>query len=231
MHCDDDGNPRTTMNEDNSKSEPELQTVIQESIAAEKQLMANTFEWPTDEKDSTHEEDFANRRNRQEHLASWAIFWIVTWTGTTVAGGLFGGALGLIGLAETIFAPLLGFVYGAMWAGGTGLFIFLHIGVVCWTFWWLGRPIVVATVAGLVVGLICGVLVFSLITGPMGAVGAYLTGNQFLKSEAGKTFQATIKSAKEQSAGHLKFTTTDLLLRMTVISMMIAGWTGWFKAF
>lgn len=179
---------------------------------------------------NTKEESIDDWNHRGHHLTNWATFWFLTWGGTTLAGGLFGGCIGMVNAINDLAAPLLGFVYGLLWAGGVGLFVFLHVGVICWTFWWLGRPIVVATVAGLLVGAICGLLLFSLITGPMGAAGAYLAGWQFLRSETGAAFRFTIQATKGESAGRLKFTTKDLFLRMTVISVMIAGWTAWIKA-
>jgi len=215
------------MNEDHSLPEPESKTLRQESLA--KQSISNTLEEP-DEKAPVAAADPAHQSNYRQHLGHWAIFWTLSWTGTTLAGGLFGGALGVFALSTDAIAPFSGLLFGLAWAGGTGLFVFLHVGVICWTFWWLNRPIVVVTVAGLVVGFICGVFIFSLITGPMGAFGAYLVGKQFLKSETGKKFENRIKLAKEESVGRLRFTTTDLLLRMTAISVMIAGWTAWIKA-
>ena len=65
----------------------------------------------------------------------------------------------------------------------------------------------------------------------MGAVGAYVAGNLFLGSQTGKKFEATIALAKEESAGRFRFTTTDLLLRITAISVMIAGWTAFIQAY
>lgn len=216
------------MNED-SLTEPETEPKAspQESISKP----TNPFdEWPEDKSDSTAEKDLYAPINRGEHLYSWALFWIVTWAGTTLAGGLFGGALGLVGVMHDITAPLSGLFFGSIWAGGMGLFVFFHLGVICWTFWWLDKPLVAASVAGLLTGAFCGVFVFSLLTAPLGALGAYLTGSQLLKTQIGQKFKATIEVAKNNSPGRLKFTTTDLLLRMTVISIVIAGWTAWFKA-
>jgi len=172
--------------------------------------------------------DLALPEDRFLHLFRWAVFWLVAWAGTALAGGLFGGMLFSIGLAEDALAPLYGLFFGLLWAGGVGLLVFLHVGFICWTFWCLNKPIVVVTSAGLLVGLICGVFVFSIVTGPMGAFGAYLTATTFLKTYSGKEFLATIELAKKQgSNGRFTFSTTDLLLRMTAISVMIAGWTAW----
>ena len=219
------------MNEADSTPEPELKTSLQESIAANEPTTAtNPFElWPEDSKESTSPY-VLQTQDRYEHLGSWALFWLATWGGTTLAGSLFGGAIAVIGLMDTIFAPLWGLLWGAMWAGGMGLFVFIHLGVICWTFWLVGRPIIVATLAGLFVGLFCGMFVLSIITGPMGAFGAYVAGNLFLGTPTGKRFEATIEMAKQKSAGRFRFTTTDLLLRMTAISVMIAGWTAFIQA-
>ena len=197
------------MNEDDSFRKANPKTTIPESLSTSQQPGNSTFEWPSDEKDQTAQAHFAQQQNHSDHIWNWAVFWIVTWAGTTLSGALFGGALGMFGIFDNPAIPFMGFFYGAIWAGATGLFVFVHIGVICWTFWWLGRPIVVATVTGFLVGALCGALFLSLITGPLGALGAYLAGKQFLKSEAGKTFQAKIESAQAESAGHLRFTTTD----------------------
>ncbi len=184
---------------------------------------------PSIEKNQETKKDVATYQSPPgQHLLHWATFWISTWAGTAFAGGLFGAGLGLFAIAENPVAPFYALFFGLVWAGGTGLLVFLHVGVICWTFWWLGRPIIVATLTGGLVGAICGMFLFSLITAPMGAAGAYLAGLQFLKSESGKEFQATIESAK--TVGRLRFTTKDLFLRMTVISIMIAGWTAWIKS-
>ena len=236
------------MNEDDSiLPNPEPKTSLQESIVGKpseqqpnsnrfetqpitKQPSSNAFEWPEDEEDSNAAKHLNPKFDRGEHLAYWALFWIATWGGTTVAGSLFGGALGLVGIMSDITAPLAGLAFGSMWAGGIGLFVFLHLGMIFWIFWWLDRPLVAVSIAGFVTGALCGLLVFSLITAPLGALGAYLSGSQFLKSGTGQKFQATIILLKNESAGRLRFTTTDLLLRMTAISILIAGWTAWINA-
>jgi len=229
----DETPPGLTMNESDSTPEVELKTSFQESIAADhsKASTANPYEmWLEDEKESTSPY-VLQTQDRFEHLGSWALFWIATWGGTTLAGSLFGGAIATIGITETFTAPLWGLLWGAMWSGGMGLFVFLHLGVICWTFWLVGRPIIVATISGLLVGLVCGIFVFSIITGPMGAFGAYVSGKLFLGTETGKRFEATIELAKTKSSSRLRFTTTDLLLRMTAISVMIAGWTAFIQAY
>ena len=219
------------MNQDDSIPEEKPEAGIQDPSTTAEHHPLNAFEGLSDEKELSFEKNPPRKHELHEHLLCWLAFWCVTWGGTTLAGGCFGGTLGMIGILESPVAPLYALVGGLMWAGGVGLFVFLHLGVICWTFWWLGRPIVVATVAGFVVGAICGMLFLSLITAPLGAVGAYFAGNNFLKTKTGKAFQATIESARTDSGGQLRFTTKDLLLRMTVISVMIAGWTSWLSTF
>jgi len=221
-----------TMNESDSTTEAELKTSFQESIAVNqpKTTATNPFEMRPEASPESTSPYVLQTQDRWEHLGSWALFWIVTWGGTTLAGGLFGGVIATTGITETFTAPLWGLLWGAMWSGGVGLFIFLHFGVICWASWLIGRPIIVATISGLLVGLVCGILVFSIITGPIGAFGAYLSGKLFLETETGKRFEATIELAKTKSSGRFIFTTTDLLLRMTAISVLIAGWTAYIQA-
>jgi len=93
----------------------------------------HAFEWPDDQPNMALPAADNVKWIRGEHVANWATFWVVTWTGTTVAGSLFGGALGLIGLANSaVEAPFVGLFFGALWAGAVGLLVFVHLGVIYW---------------------------------------------------------------------------------------------------
>ena len=96
------------MNEEDSSLEPK--TPRQESLVSDEKSNHNPFEWPTDEIAPTVESNVAEQNARSAHLAHWATFWIVTWAGTTIAGGLFGGALGLFGLNADPAVLLYGLV-------------------------------------------------------------------------------------------------------------------------
>ena len=200
-------------------------------IAKQTQSSEHAFEWPDDQQDLASPKYPNAKWSRGEHLSNWAVFWLVTWTGTTIAGSLFGGMLGLIGLASDPTAPLFGLLYGGIWAGGVGLFVFVHLVAICWAFWWHGSPMLIGGIAGAITGAICGLVFFSLVTAPLGATGAYLAGNSFLKSSMGKKFLATIETIKDESLGTMRFTMLDLFLRVTVLAVFLAGWSAWLRAF
>lgn len=199
-------------------------------VAKQTQPSKHAFDWPDDPQDSAPPVDPNVKWTQGEHLLNWALLWLVTWLGTSVSGALFGSFLGLFSVVHDPTIPLFGLLYGGIWAGGVGLFVFVHLAVICWTFWWLGRPLVIATTAGFLTGAICGMIILSLVTAPLGAVGAYLAGKSFLKSTTGAKFRATIKAVQEQSLGPLRFTMKDMLLRVTVLAMFLAGWTAWLQS-
>ena len=199
-------------------------------IAKQAESLKHAFDWPDDSQDLAPPDDPIARLIRHEYVLNWAMFWFVTWLGTTASGALFGGFLGLFGILQHPAIPLLGLFYGAIWAGVTGLFVFVHLTVICWMFWWLGRPLVIAAVAGMLTGAICGLIIFSLVTAPLGAVGAYLAGKRFLKSATGANFLATIERFQDRSLGPLRFTMKDMFLRVTVLAVFLAGWTAWLQS-
>ena len=199
-------------------------------IATQVQAPKHSFEWPDDKRNLALSADSIEKRTRSEHFSAWVAFWCMTWAGTTFAGSLFGGVLGLIGIASNPAAPFFGLFYGGIWAGAVGLFVFVHLGAICWTFWWLGKPLRIGCIAGALTGAICGLFFFSLITAPLGAVGAYASGNSFLKSSMGKKFLSTIKTIQDESLGTMRFTMLDLFLRVTVIAVFLAGWTAWIRS-
>ena len=200
-------------------------------IGTHAQASKHSFEWPDDKQDLALSADPGDQWIRSEHLSVWVVFWCVTWTGTTIAGSLFGGVLGLVGIASDPAAPLFGLFYGGIWAGAVGLFVFVHLGAICWAFWWLGRPLTIGSIAGALTGAICGLFFFSLITAPLGAVGAYVAGNLFLKSSMGKKFLDTIKTIQDESLGTMKFTMQDLFLRVTVIAVFLAVFNSSIRSF
>jgi len=106
-------------------------------IATQVQAPKHSFEWPDDKRNLALSADSIEKRTRSEHFSAWVAFWCMTWAGTTFAGSLFGGVLGLIGIASNPAAPFFGLFYGGIWAGAVGLFVFVHLGAICWTFWWL----------------------------------------------------------------------------------------------
>ena len=110
------------------------------AIAKRTQGSKPAFEWPDDQQDLASPTDSDVKWNRREHLLTWALFWFVTWTGTTIAGSLFGGLLGLFS-SVGVLDGLLG---GGLWAGAVGLLVFVHLGVIFWALRWLGEPLCLA---------------------------------------------------------------------------------------
>lgn len=207
--------------------EPEKQS----GIVQQKQTYRHPFEWPDDQQDAAPPIDSNLPWAGGEHFSNWSAFWFITWLGTTIAGSLFGGALGMFGAMQDPMVPFAGLFLGGLWAGAVGLFVHVHLVAICWAFWWLGRPLRIAIIAGALTGAICGLAFLSIFTGPMGAFGAYLAGNKYLKSSNGKSFLATIKKNQDQSLGPMRFTMMDLFLRVTVFAVFLAGWTAWLQSF
>ena len=199
------------------------------AFATQSQVSKHAFEWPDDQQDFAVPAAPNEKWIQSNHLSVWVAFWCATWAGTAIAGSLFGGVLGLFGIGNDPTAPFVGLISGALWAGAVGLFVFVHLGVICWTFWRLGKPLTIGTIAGAVTGVICGLVLFSVVTAPLGAVGAYVAGNSFLKSTTGKEFLETIKKIQNESLGTMKFTVMDLLLRVTALAVFIGGWSAWLK--
>ena len=216
------------MNLENRESESENKPSITKQAPASQ----HAFEWPDDQQSVASPTAVNVKWIRGEHLASWATFWFATWTGTTIAGSLFGGAIGLIGLANSsVEAPFVGLFLGALWAGAVGLLVFVHLGVIYWMLWRLSNPLTVGTIAGALTGAICGLVILSVFTGPLGAIGAHYAGTAFLKSTKGKSFLETIKTIQNESLGSMRFSMMDLFLRVTVLAVFLAGWTAWIRSF
>ncbi len=202
-------------------------------IVEPKQTLSHAFEWPDDQQESAVGIASSAEWFRGEYVLNWGLFWSATWFGTAIAGALFGGVLGLFGGASQGDAsiPLMALFFGGVWAGAVGLFVFVHLAAICWAFRGLSRPLLVSSIAGLLTGGICGMVFFSLATAPLGAAGAYLAGATYLKSPLGQELRTSIKDIRGQSLGSLRFTMMELLLRVTVLAVFLAGWTAWLRSF
>ena len=123
-----------------------------------------------------------------------------------------------------------GMFFGGLWVGAVGLFVIVHLGAICWTFRWLDSPLTVGCIAGALTGAICGLFCLSLLTAPLGAAGAYLAGDSFLKTKTGNEFLDTIETYRGESLGAMRFTMMDLFLRVTVLAVFLAVWTAWIRS-
>ena len=206
-----------------SKSNPTIATATPASKHA--------FEWPDDQRDLVLPANFREKRPRREHLSVWVAFWFLIWTGITVTGSLVGCAVGLFLVMLAPAAHIYGLFFGGVWAGTVGLFVIVHLGAICWTFRWLDNPLTIACIAGALTGAICGLLYLSLITVPLGIAGAYLAGDLFLNTTTGKKFLDTIRTFQSKSLGAMRFTMMDMLLRVTVLAVFIAGWSACLRSF
>lgn len=135
---------------------------------------------------------------RSDLAVAWWLFWLLTWAGTTLGGGLFGlllgGFLALIGLAsnatpEALIAPFMGFGIGFVWAGGVGLLTVPTLGILAWTFWLQKKPLLLAAIAGGFTGLLCMPILF-MFTMPIGALTAFWVIRKFLNSQYGECLLA-----------------------------------------
>lgn len=151
---------------------------------------------------------------------AWIVYWIVVWAGTTAAGSLFG--LLLTVLSES----LAGFVFGALWSGIVGLLVMSHLAAFCWMFRMLKLPYLLAALSGGLVGAICGLIVLSIITAPLGAGGAFIGTHWYLNSKLGKyILDEELRAQTAQSTGRWNYNLADLFWRMTVVAVFVAGWS------
>ena len=122
--------------------------------------------------------NYSEKELQSKLPVAWLIYWCVVWFGTTFAGSLFALFLGVMSASIQGLASMLGF--GVVWAGGVGFAVIATFAAICWMFWIQKNPYVLAVVAGGLVGTICGLIVFSIVTGPLGAGGASLFVYGFL---------------------------------------------------
>lgn len=156
-------------------------------------------------------------------------FWFSVWLGTTIAGGVFGGFIGLFALflapaPESIGSFFVCIPIGLAWAGTFGLISIPHIAIINWMFWLNASPRVLAILAGGVTGLFTFI---PPITIPIGMFGAYAVSKLFISGELGESIREAesnrIKGAKPTSKS---FTLADLFLRVTVIAILLSFWTA-----
>lgn len=172
--------------------------------------------------------DFAHHRVAwREKLAEW----LAGWLGTTAAGGLFGSGVGLLA-APGLDGVGLGFVVGVTLAGGSGLLLMPTIAALVWICWLdRRRNASVVVFAGGFTGFLCGFLLGPLcaLSAATGAAGAAV-GVQLLRSRppqsVWKMFVLPPREPPGPETSRLRFTTRDLLLRMTVIAILIAVWSA-----
>lgn len=165
-------------------------------------------------------------------FAPWLGFWCAVWLGTTLAGGLFGAVLcTIIGLSiEPGVIPYnpvaLGLLYGLWGAGCVAGLIVPTFATLCWMFWQLKRPFVLAFLAGCLTGGICGVFLF-FITGPLGGLGAVLAVRWYMRTKWGKSIlQANeVRRHQKNRATRFSYTISDLFWRMTAVAALITVWS------
>ena len=162
---------------------------------------------------------------------TWFLFWIWTWIGTSLGGAAFGAGLSLFaalysGDATGFFlGPLLGLIVGLMWAGAVGALVIPTFGALAWMFWCQRNPIVLAAIAGAIIGAVSLPFLF-ILTAPFGATGAGLIVNRFLKSQMAKPIvDAETERLSSTQRPRFQYSIADLFLRMTVVGVLIVVWS------
>lgn len=93
---------------------------------------------------------------------------------------------------DMFFVLVNAFAVGLL-AGGVGLVVVPTFAAICWMFWQLRRPLILAGIAGALVAL--GAMVAALLTelwfmflisAPVGALGAFVAAQRFLRTDPGK---------------------------------------------
>lgn len=155
---------------------------------------------------------------------SWLNFWAAAWFGATLAGGLFGAAIGLTGLWEGnwVAIPACGFM-GILWAGIAGLIAIPHVALLKWMFWIRCSPRMLAGLAG---GLAGCLTPFLPLTAPLGAFGAVLCVKKFMKTRSAAVVceYERLRIEEYGMPRQRTYSIKDLFLRITALAVLITVW-------
>ncbi len=150
-------------------------------------------------------------------------FWMVVWSGTVAAGGVFGLLLGSI----------LGLDFGYIIAGLVGIPIVATTAALSWVCWLSRFRIAVACLAGLLTGVVATLplygttrfgdsqaIMLAIVAGFIGMAGS---------GSAGAMYWRRGPSSEDASPPRWQYSLGDLFLRMTVVSVLFAAWSALFR--
>jgi hypothetical protein len=152
-------------------------------------------------------------------------FWLRAWLGIVLAGVFFG----------ILFVPKGGLESGPMAAASIGLMVVSTIAVLTWAFGLTKFSVLTAVAAGVITGILemnpffdCHLVIHSNwdvpLAGFMGGVGGGLfTALHWLQRDESPDSAGTPRP-------EWQFSLADLLVRFTIVTLLIAYWTGIVKA-
>ena len=161
--------------------------------------------------------------------------WICGWLGTTgvaaIAGALLGPILYLSSSTEQVGlgfgvaimgSALAGMLLTGLAAGALGMFVFGHVAIFSWMFFWHKHLKLKICFAGAATMLPFGfAYLFGLIGGGLGAWGAWMGLCWYFKSQEGRDYLKSLEKF-ESLRKPFHFSILDLLWRMTATACVLA---------
>ncbi len=155
------------------------------------------------------------------------LYWGSVWLGTALAGGAFGLLVGC----------LPGLLFGPIIAGFVAVPILVTVGTLAWSLWLSRFRVAVGGLAGGLTGVVATVpgvdvwpssLFFWVYAGGAGLIGTVggATGAALYCRAAKRQRNASDAPGREV----WQFTLLDLFVRITVLAMLIGGWTSYFQS-
>ncbi|NLS91227.1 MAG: DUF1559 domain-containing protein [Planctomycetaceae bacterium] len=141
------------------------------------------------------------------------VFWLATWLGTILAGGVFG----------VVNAGPLGLPFGFVFAGMFGVPVLAVAATLTWCFWLSRYRVVMATVAGSATGIVSTIIMFGdvpfdfhvSLAGILGALGGGIGGGLHWRHTRG-----VVASAEENEPW--QFTMREMFSHVTVFAVLLA---------
>ena len=163
---------------------------------------------------------------------NFASMMVVAWTGTAIAGGVFGLTVSLLASVLAPPALILGIVaatFGFLIAAVVGAVVIPTLAVLAWATFLDGRPRVIVMMGGGLTGLISGAMMgaFALIPAVFGAVGAVLAVQMTCSrnTSTANTNAPSYPDSKPTKPAPFRFTLSDLFARVTAVAILCGVWS------
>ena len=149
------------------------------------------------------------------------FLWVFSWLGTVAAGGIFG----------TLIVGVGGLVFGAIFAGVVGVPIHISMATVTWILWLPRFSTIMAGIAGALTGIAATLLIWDAsfplslyaamgLAALLGGLGGVLGGGLYHAK-----FACRAQVRRLHAKSRWQFSLRDLLVRVTVLAVLLSGWT------